>query len=847
MQAAKDFTLKFNQKKIYCVRSVVSQLCPMLSNYILSHPNAKGCTCEIPKLTKDFDVELVTKLFSGENFSIDKNNFNILFEIAQFLKIESLSQKLALFQQCNFSDELEIDTMLKNVTNSNKEKIINQLKKIEDLDLLSYIIFGNCIALPKKIELFIDVVFKTSKNLIKAFCKILVNFQRYSKFSGNNSEICFMLHLLFDKGAIDKSLIQTFPIIPLNFSDQKEFSNAQVQIEEERIQKYSKDGINPNLLAVSLRIDDFETFSQITNSSDFDFSQKFDQSPFERVEFVNQGCYLIEYSAFFGSIKCFRFLVENLEILPFNIAKFAIAGGNQKIIKICESKNCVFDDTLSIAIMYHHQKIIEWLLNEKKHQISLNDIKACIKYANFKALEYFMINYNQKIHEFHLLEAVKFDLLKLFDKFGKNLKNVIPYLKISCLFQSENIFNYLLNKSSSDHQEKIWANQELFLSACKSDCLNILNKFPIEDQYHQSYKEIYLKGIFKAVKYSNSPQFLELLFGDRKIDLEQRNPKKETMLYIASKRGNFKTVEFLLKKGANINSSNGEVGGSSLYVACLNGRFEVIQTLLKNQPEINLKTTETLHSPLHAACIYGNAQIVDTLLSYSKDVNANLRDKENQTPLHIACEKGLIEVVSSLVKVCQSSLVVKDIKRNMTPAEIAVKNGFSEIVELFLDIPTVLITPEMLFTAVLVNNVDIVRLFLNQKRVYLNNRSKFNGNTPLSQSILNNNIEIMKLLAKQSLIDINAKNQDGTTALHIACRDGKTEIVEFLIKQEFIDINMKDKDGSTPLHLACEFDHIDEVKILLDQPEIEEEKCNHKGQTPYDLASTDEIKNLFNA
>ena len=65
---------------------------------------------------------------------------------------------------------------------------------------------------------------------------------------------------------------------------------------------------------------------------------------------------------------------------------------------------------------------------------------------------------------------------------------------------------------------------------------------------------------------------------------------------------------------------------------------------------------------------------------------------------------------------------------------------------------------------------------------------------------------------------MNAKDNDGSTALHKACRYGKPEIVELIIQssKDFgIDLNAKDCYGSTAWHRACIEDETETVQMIL--------------------------------
>ena len=51
--------------------------------------------------------------------------------------------------------------------------------------------------------------------------------------------------------------------------------------------------------------------------------------------------------------------------------------------------------------------------------------------------------------------------------------------------------------------------------------------------------------------------------------------------------------------------------------------------------------------------------------------------------------------------------------------------------------------------------------------------------------------------------NLNAKNADGAALLHIAACNGFANVVLFLLQQPKIDVNVRDKDGNTAIHLAA--------------------------------------------
>jgi hypothetical protein len=86
----------------------------------------------------------------------------------------------------------------------------------------------------------------------------------------------------------------------------------------------------------------------------------------------------------------------------------------------------------------------------------------------------------------------------------------------------------------------------------------------------------------------------------------------------------------------------------------------------------------------------------------------------------------------------------------------------------------------------------------------------------------------------------------GTSILHLAIQCAEISVIEFIISNlsadgKIAEINDKDKDGNTPLHLAARLGRSAVVSSLLEQPEINDSITNQKGETPLDVAYSPEI------
>ena len=56
-------------------------------------------------------------------------------------------------------------------------------------------------------------------------------------------------------------------------------------------------------------------------------------------------------------------------------------------------------------------------------------------------------------------------------------------------------------------------------------------------------------------------------------------------------------------------------------------------------------------------------------------------------------------------------------------------------------------------------------------------------------------------------MDPNAKNYDGDTPLHAACRNERSKQVKLLVRDERCNPNEKDSHGDTALHVACRLEY----------------------------------------
>jgi hypothetical protein len=95
---------------------------------------------------------------------------------------------------------------------------------------------------------------------------------------------------------------------------------------------------------------------------------------------------------------------------------------------------------------------------------------------------------------------------------------------------------------------------------------------------------------------------------------------------------------------------------------------------------------------------------------------------------------------------------------------------------------------------------------------------------------------VKSLLTENPSLDINWKNEDAITALHVACNNGHDAVVSLLVAHPKINLNQQDNGGSTPFLRACTTGRVSCVCVLL-----------RDGRTDINLADENQCSPLWYA
>ena len=82
------------------------------------------------------------------------------------------------------------------------------------------------------------------------------------------------------------------------------------------------------------------------------------------------------------------------------------------------------------------------------------------------------------------------------------------------------------------------------------------------------------------------------------------------------------------------------------------------------------------------------------------------------------------------------------------------------------------------------------------------------------KSARDGNLAVVIGFIEEAKVDLESKDTNSRTALHLACSNGQNKVAQYLLRKG-ASVNATDKTGFTPLHLASEGGHPETVWILL--------------------------------
>jgi len=324
----------------------------------------------------------------------------------------------------------------------------------------------------------------------------------------------------------------------------------------------------------------------------------------------------------------------------------------------------------------------------------------------------------------------------------------------------------------------------------------------------------------------------------------QTNPKGANALLLAApKDSDFKLIEYFQSKGLDINSADKNGNGIFNYVAG-SGNIE----LLKALTEKGIKGTDQAF--LFAA--YGTRGKTNGIDVYkyleSVDLNSNTVNEEGISPLHVLASRSKnVEIISYLLEK-GLDVSTKDNDGNNAFMNAASRNDL-DIVKMFSENKKIINSTNKkgqsaLTLAVNNNDVSVVEFLIVQgANTAIVDKEGNNLAYYLVNSYSNRTKEQFSKkmgLLKSNNVDLTEVQKNGNTWFHLAIEKNSIELLE-LASTMNQDINTKNNDGNTVLHLAAMTAKDDTVLKFLLKSGAKKQIVTDFEESAYDLAKENEL------
>ncbi|CAD5117061.1 DgyrCDS5882 [Dimorphilus gyrociliatus] len=325
---------------------------------------------------------------------------------------------------------------------------------------------------------------------------------------------------------------------------------------------------------------------------------------------------------------------------------------------------------------------------------------------------------------------------------------------------------------------------------------------------------------------AHSEKYIVELLIESGAQLGCKDEDEGTPLHLACMEGNCEIAEMIINKANNtfgwpialqlIQDTDMEQN-TPLHLAVENGSLEVTQLLLNRSADVNLLCKQAT-SALHLAAQSGNDDIVKLLLT--KNAKPDSLNSNAQTPLHIAASHNRSNIVELLLdhekesyphasRNLRRSQISRRDRDGYSPLLFAAEFGHAEVIHTLMRRGASLKDTEKndrnaIFLAAQEDQMDALKALMN----YLDEENVIDdgdrySNTALHAAAEKGFLRCVKLLLENNA-DIDAKNEEEQTPLHLAAKAGKTNVVRELVRvggKRVVDD--EDEDSNTPLHLAA--------------------------------------------
>lgn len=718
-------------------------------------------------------------------------------KITQF--IEELRQ---IINDNNFE---ELESILSNITEDNLSEVVNRIKSFNIQDekiayAISLVIIDAFHVSSSKHKLLSDLVSELGDEFINKFAKCL------------NLEVTKRKDPLYE---IFPDLIQE----KIEEPTQKQFFKrgfrqfglgfhavpALAVLQPNKVEMFDQ-------IVDFIKKDDVDSMRQMISSPNLNFN--INHRYLFKFNEQNEDYNLNELSCLYGSIKCFRFLIQNTENSTIRkCMDYAIIGGNHEIIQILEQSGINVDtNSIQIAIQYHKIEIFDWLLEKfdakyEKYRL-MNFFSACIRHRFYHGLK--LINECDAFDVFREATISNFSLV--IDLCIKYFIQSFPdgFMHVAINYKNYQVIKKLLDCELMPQKEKELS--KYFSVLMKEKLLNAL----------LSSQELIIGNVINIACKDPNYGIIKKLAKHKNTDLNNVY-NNHTPLSYACMTDNKYVVEFLLSYPAvDVNGTN---VGNPLALAASRGYDEIVKMLL-DDPRTNVNGRKG-SNPLNKAILnamdgsYSYYHIIDLLFEHP-DIDVNPEGEDNC--LSNAVNKNTINDVKILL---DHHKINPNGNNSPHPLYLACKNASKEIFDLLIAhddidpngkkencplIEIIKLRPE--FKDV---GIQMALSLLEHPKIDVNG---FEGENPLTKAIEENNSDIFEMLINHPAIDVNGKGSD--VPLFSAIKNNNKKYLDKLLLNPNIDLFIEVEDTNAVILAKQKSKEI--FNMIITHPKFDQEE-----------------------
>lgn len=336
------------------------------------------------------------------------------------------------------------------------------------------------------------------------------------------------------------------------------------------------------------------------------------------------------------------------------------------------------------------------------------------------------------------------------------------------------------------------------------------------------------------------------LLKNKKIDSYNKIANGNIILHYASIHNNSKLIKYFLTNDLNAFNKSNDDGDSPMHLlAKYNYTTLLKDILIKNSEGLNLLNNKgenilnilySNHSFIKWALEYLNGKIIVDDNEGQNIVTKNIKKTKNKTD-------DSYKIITLLIK--DKPEEINNYKKNSLLC-YSIENNKNHVVDLLLENNYNVNQKDFKYMApltyaVINNDYSLIKRLL-KKGADINYNGPEGDQNSMIYAINNGDEKLIKILLDHGF-NLNSHNRNLDTPLHYALskknKNLKSSTISTLIY--YGDMNLKNTDGITPLHLLCKYHSIENFSELIKHKELDIFIQDNKRKSPLDYIKGNDI------